>query len=173
MFKPTLSRREILSTYLTHTLGWAAFGAFAAYTLLLVTFTYVARTEGLPYSWLPAGGFTLLSMCVGAFIGGASGVESGQIACYAKRDAMRAAARRHPASQPPVETFPCACGAEVPAVNGAYADENGLYCGQACYDARVVEPEFSCSYHHECGPEKVDCEQYDPTYVEAFRLDRL
>jgi hypothetical protein len=153
MFKPTLSRREILSTYLTHTLGWALFGAVATYTLLLVTFSYVARTEGLPYSWLPAGGFTLLCMGVGAFIGGASGVESGQIACYAKQDAMRAAARRHPASQPaPVETFPCACGAEVPAVDGAYADENGLYCGQACYDAREVT---------------------DPSYVEAFRLDLL
>jgi hypothetical protein len=138
MFKPTLSRREILSTYLTHTLGWAVFGAFAAYTLLLVTFTYVARTEGLPYSWLPAGGFTLLSMCVGAFIGGASGVEAGQIACYDKQRALKAAVRRHPVSQAPVE-----------------------------------EPEFSCRYHHECSPEKVSCEQYDPSYAEAFRLDLL
>lgn len=98
MFKPTLSRREVLVTYLTHALGWALFGAVATYTLLLVTFTYVARTEGLPYTWLPAGGFTLMCMGVGAFIGGATGVEMGQIACYDKERSMRAAAARHPAS---------------------------------------------------------------------------
>lgn len=99
MLNDTLSPATIVRIYTLSVLRWALFGAIATYALLLGVFSWVGYTEGLTFSLLPVPGFFLVSMGVGAFIGGASGVEPAQEAAYAQEAALKRARALHPATR--------------------------------------------------------------------------
>ncbi len=87
---------QIIFTYAFAMTRWALFGATGTYVLLLSVFSLVGHSEGIPFSFLPVQGFFFLCMCVGAFMGAASGVEVGQEAVYARVAAMKRARSLHP-----------------------------------------------------------------------------
>lgn len=93
-----MTRTEVISCYLSTMLVWALFGAFVGWALPTGAFVYVGHTEGIPVSMslFQWDGFLTVTCALGAFIGGATGIEAGQEKAYKREMSMRMAAQRHP-----------------------------------------------------------------------------